>query len=107
VDIVIYTGSRKRATRAPEQETDGVEQWKRVNRNREKIVISKKAGDKPVTYAKLLRNMQHTVKVHDIGIKIKNLRETKSGNIEITTTENQEVKEAFIKRIEEKIWEKQ
>jgi hypothetical protein len=28
VDIVIYTGSSKRATRAPEQETDGVEHWK-------------------------------------------------------------------------------
>jgi hypothetical protein len=77
VDIAIYTGSRKRATRATEQETEGEQQWKTVSRNREKIVISKKAGDKPVTYAELLRKMQHTVKVHDIDIKIKNVRETK------------------------------
>jgi hypothetical protein len=98
----IYTGSRKRATRAPEQETEGEQQWKTVSWNREKIVISKKAGDKPVTYAELLRKMQHTVKVHDIDIKIKNVRETKGGNIEITTTGKEEVKDAFIKRIQEK-----
>jgi hypothetical protein len=55
VDIVIYTGSRKRATRAPEQEIDRVEQWKTIRRNREEIVISKKTGDQPVTYAELLR----------------------------------------------------
>jgi hypothetical protein len=102
VDVAIYTGSRKRATRAPEQETEGEQQWKTVSRNREKIVISKKAGDKPVTYAELLRKMQHTVKVHDIDIKIKNVRETKGGNIEITTTGKEEVKDAFIKRIQEK-----
>jgi hypothetical protein len=45
------------------------------------------------------------VKVHDIDIKIKNVRETKGGNIEITTTGKQEVKDAFIKRIEEKMGE--
>jgi hypothetical protein len=105
VDIAIYTGSRKRATRATEQETEGEQQWKTVSRNREKIVISKKAGDKPVTYAELLRKMQHTVKVHDIDIKIKNVRETKGGDIEITTTGKEEVKDAFIKRIQEKMGE--
>jgi hypothetical protein len=105
VEIAIYTGSRKRATRATEQETEGEQQWKTVSRNREKIVISKKAGDKPVTYAELLRKMQHTVKVHDIDIKIKNVRETKGGDIEITTTGKEEVKDAFIKRIQEKMGE--
>lgn len=45
------------------------------------------------------------MKVHDIDIKIKNVRETKGGNIEITTTGKQEVKDAFIKRIEEKMGE--
>jgi hypothetical protein len=63
------------------------------------------AGDKPVTYAELLRKMQHTVKVHDIDIKIKNVRETKGGDIEITTTGKEEVKDAFIKRIQEKMGE--
>jgi acylphosphatase len=86
-----------------EQETVGVEEWRTVSRSREKIFVKKVGNEKQMTYADLLKKMQSTIKVRDLGIKIKNIREAKNGNIEITAAGKNEGKEAFIKLIEEKM----
>ncbi|KAJ3620675.1 hypothetical protein MTP99_004604 [Tenebrio molitor] len=99
VDIEVYTGVRKRADLVQEQETVGVEEWRTVSRSREKIVVKKVGNEKQMTYADLLKKMQSTIKVGNIGVKIKNIRETKNGNIEITTAGKSEGKEVFIKLI--------
>jgi hypothetical protein len=103
VDIEVYTGARKRVDLVQEQETVGVEEWRTVSRSREKIVVKKVGNEKQMTYADLLKKMQTTIKVRDLGIKIKNIREAKNGNIEITAAGKNEGKEAFIKLIEEKM----
>jgi acylphosphatase len=102
-DIEVYTGARKRVDLVQEQETVGVEEWRTVSRSREKIVVKKVGNEKQMTYADLLKKMQTTIKVRDLGIKIKNIREAKNGNIEITAAGKNEGKEAFIKLIEEKM----
>jgi acylphosphatase len=103
VDIDVYTGARKRVDLVQEQETVGVEEWRTVSRSREKIVVKKVGNEKQMTYADLLKKMQSTIKVRDLGIKTKNIREAKNGNIEITAAGKNERKEAFIKLIEEKM----
>jgi acylphosphatase len=85
--------------RLEEQETVG----RRVedsSRSREKIFV-KKVETKSEIHADLLKKMQSDVR--DLGIKIKNIREAKNGNIEITAAGKNEGKEAFIKLIEEKM----
>lgn len=114
VEVTIYTIKSNNSQEGEREETDdktvksAEEKWRvaqhraRRDRNRETIVI-RKAEQNKGTYAEMVKELQGKISIEELGIKVRNIRETRNGNIRITAIGGEEARGKFINQVKEKM----